>query len=297
MKNLFRFTAMLVFSLILSACGSRVEVPPAHVAKIMTKDGYQENLIPSSKFRLPPCFAYCDRLVLLDTSDKAVKEKLQIFIPEDKLNLDLGVQVTLSLDPTKTEPLFNTLSPVEVDSSTSKIDWEKIYVTYAQQIVLTETREYMSKFSIAEIASSLERVNIDLRDLLSKRIAEKTPFQVRFVGVTDIRYPEIITKAQENAAERRERIQQEEAQLQISKVTLERELQEVRLQRQIELEKAQIEAKSQEIQKEVVDEKVLKLRALQIQQEWVAKWDGKLPEIVVSDGASGGILLNLPAKK
>ena len=297
MKSVFRLACIIFGLALLTACGSRVEVPPAHVAKIMTKDGYQEALISSSKFRLPPCLMYCDRLVLLDTSDKAKKERLQIFIPEDKLNLDLGVQVTLSLDQTKTESLFNTLAPVEVTEDVSKIDWDTIYVTYAQQIVLTETREYMSKFSIAEIASSLERVNIDLRDLLSKRIAEKTPFQVRFVGVTEIRYPEIITKAQENAAERRERIQQEEAQLQISKVTLERELQEVRLQRQIELEKAQIEAKSQEIQKEVVDEKVLKLRALQIQQEWVSKWNGQLPEIVVASDASGGILLNLPAKK
>ena len=26
---------------LLAACGQRVEVPPAHVGKIMTKDGYQ----------------------------------------------------------------------------------------------------------------------------------------------------------------------------------------------------------------------------------------------------------------
>ena len=40
----------------LSACGVKVEVPPAHVGKIMTKDGYQDNLIPTSKFRRPQLF-------------------------------------------------------------------------------------------------------------------------------------------------------------------------------------------------------------------------------------------------
>lgn len=75
--------ALVASALALSACGERVEVPPAHVGKIMTKDGYQDNLIPTSKFRLPPCLAYCDRLVLLDVSDKAYQESMSIFIPED----------------------------------------------------------------------------------------------------------------------------------------------------------------------------------------------------------------------
>ena len=51
----------------LAACGERVEVPPAHIGKIMTKDGYQEQTIPTSKFRLPHCWTYCDKLVLLDS--------------------------------------------------------------------------------------------------------------------------------------------------------------------------------------------------------------------------------------
>ena len=63
------FASRLLFAAataaLLSACGARVEVPPAHVGKIMTKDGYQDTLIPTSKFRLSPCWAYCDRLVLL----------------------------------------------------------------------------------------------------------------------------------------------------------------------------------------------------------------------------------------
>lgn len=43
---------------LVTSCGPKVEVPPAHVGKIMTKDGYQESLVPTSKFRLPWCWAY-----------------------------------------------------------------------------------------------------------------------------------------------------------------------------------------------------------------------------------------------
>lgn len=137
----------------LVGCGSSVEVPPAHVGKIMTKDGYQDNLIPTSKFRLDKCWWYCDRLVLLDVSDKAYQEQLNIFIPDDKLNLGVVVQATLSINPKKTTELFNSLSPSEVDSNLSKIENQQIYRTYASQVIQKEVREYLSKYSIAQIAS------------------------------------------------------------------------------------------------------------------------------------------------
>jgi len=65
---------------------------------------------------------------------------------------------------------------------------------------------------------------------------------VRYLGIADIKYPDVITNAQIAAAERREAIQQEEAELEISKVQLERLLQETRLQRAIDIEIAQASA-------------------------------------------------------
>jgi len=297
MKNwLLRFALITIVALSLSACGERVEVPPAHVGKIMTKDGYREGLRPTSQFRLDFCIVYCDNLILLDVSDKTKRENLTVFIPADKLNLALGVQVTLSLDKKEIEPLFNAIPPSTGQGErVSTIAWDQVYNTYAQQIVLTETREYLSQYSIAEIASSLEKVNADLRDALQARIEERTPFSVRYVGITDITYPDIITQAQENAAERREQIQQEEAQLQISVVKLQRELQEAQLQRQIEVEKAETEAAAQRIQRESVDERVLELRRVENQRLWIERWDGKLPHMV--NGESGAILLQVPADK
>lgn len=283
MKNVVKAFGVIGVAALLSACGDRVEVPPAHVGKIMGQHGYQDNLIPTSKFRLAPCFAYCDRLVLLDVSDKSYTEQLNIFIPQDKLNLGVHVRTTLSVNPNKTVELFNSLSPTEVDSSLSLIASENIYKTYAAQIIQAEVREYLSQFSIGEIASSNEKINADIRERLSKALEKRTPFAVRYVGITNIAYPKIITDAQEKAAERREAIQQEEAQLQISKVKLERELQEARLNRAIEKEKAETEAIAQSTLAASVDSRVLDLRRLEIQKAWVEKWDGKLPVTSMGD--------------
>lgn len=292
-----KFLAAAAIVIGLVGCGQKVEVPPAHYGKVMTKDGYQENVIPTSKFRLDACWTYCDKLVLLNASDQAVQEKMTIFIPEDKLNLDTTIQVTLSVDPKKTESLFSSIPPTDEDGDgIYLIPLRQVYQTYAQQIILAETREYLSTFSIAEIASNLERINNELSVRLTKSLQARSPFMVRYVGLTQVTYPKIITDAQENAAERREKIQQEEAQLAISKVSLERELQETRLRRQIELEKAQIEAQAQRIQREVVDEKVLALRKLENERAWIETWDGKLPNnvTVLGDSKTGQFILNLP---
>lgn len=279
-KNILAATAV---ALLLTACGQKVEVPPAHVGKIMTKDGYQETLIPTSKFRLGKCWAYCDRLVLLDVSDQAYQEALSIFIPEDKLNLDVTIRATLSINPKKTAELFNAIAPTEVSDFVSTIANEQVYRTYASQIIQAEVREYLSKLSISEIASSNEKINADLRAQLGKAIEALTPFSVRFVGITNLKYPKIITDAQESAAERREAIQKEEAQLAISKAQLERELQEARLQRAIDKEKAETEAMSQSVLAQSVDARVLQLRKLENDRAWIEKWNGQLPTTTLGD--------------
>lgn len=269
---------------LLTACGAKVEIPPAHVGKIMTKDGYQEGLIPTSKFRLAACLSYCDRLVMLDISDKAYSESLNIFIPEDKLNLGVTIRATLSINSKKTTELFNTITPTGAsDDKTSTIQNEQVYATYARQIIQAEVREYLSQYSISQIASSNEKINSDLSIRLSKAIEERTPFSVRHVGITDLQYPEIITKAQEAAAERREAIQQEEAQTQVSAARLERELREARLQRAIEKEKAETEALAQATLAASVDSRVLELRKLENQRAWIEKWNGALPTTTLGD--------------
>lgn len=292
MRTIFKTTIIAASVAFLAACGQKVEVPPAHVGKISGKDGYQDNLIPTSKFRLDKCWGYCDRLVVLDIADKAYTENLSIFIPEDQLNLGVTVQATLSINPKKTEELFKAISPTEVDDQLSRIENQKIYQTYATQIVQKEVREYLSKYGISQIASSNEKINAELSVKLAQVIAERTPFNVRFVGITGLKYPEIITKAQEAAAERREAIQQEEAQAKVTEVKLAAQLQEARLQRAIEKEKAETEAESQRVLAVSVDSRVIRLRELEIEKIKAEKWNGALPTYQM--GGNAPVMFNIP---
>lgn len=207
--------------------------------------------------------------------------------------MSIAVRVNLTLDKKGAETLFDALPPQaegELDYLSS-IGRDVAYKTYAQQIIMTETREYLSKYSIAEISSSLEKVNSELRNLLSKSLSARTPFSVRYVGITDIKYPDIITQAQENAATRREEIAQEEARLQVSQVQLERKFKEAQLQRKIDVEKSEADAEADRARAAAITPAVLRLRELENERARIDKWDGAYPKVV--SGEQSGMLLNV----
>ena len=283
----FAMAMILGAATLLAGCGEKVEIPPGHVGKIMTKDGYREGLIPTSKLRLDKCWAYCDRLVIMDNTDKSYVEPMTIFIPADKLNINVDLRATLAVDPVKAEPLFNKLPQVTQGDQLSLISGETIYNTYGKQVLQAELRSYLTQYTISEIASNNEKINTDIQVLLKKVMGAKTPFKVNYAGLTNIKYPQIITDAQENSAKRREMIAQEEASLSVSKVSLDRQLQEAKMQRAIEKEKAETEAQAQRVLAEAVDPRSLRIKELEIQKILAEKWDGGLPQTIMGGSNSG----------
>lgn len=144
------------------------------------------------------------------------------------------------------------------------ISIQTAYATYAGQIIRSEAREYLSQFTIVEIASNRQVINAELAQRLSTIVEQKTPFVVKYAGLADVQYPEVITLAQVEAAKRREQIEQEEAQLEISKITLKRQLQEQQMQRAIDVEKAEAEAEVNRILSKAVTPAYIKYRELEV---------------------------------
>jgi hypothetical protein len=274
MNRIMKTTLIAMLAVGLVGCGQKVEVPAAHIGKVMTKNGYKEGTISTSKFRLDPCFAYCDKLVVLNVADQAVTERMELFMPRDRLNMAFDVRLTIAVNPNAIPELFERIPP-QVTERGDTISIEQAYNVYAAQIIRSEVREYLSTFSIAEIASSREAINTELSARLSKSIQERTPFIVRYVGLADVKFPEVIVRAQENAAERREAIQQEEAQLEIRRVQLERELEEQRMKRAIEVERSLAQAEVARIQGESMTPEYQMYRALDILEQ-LAQSDNKV---------------------
>ncbi len=52
MKNVFKIAGVVMIAMMLQACGERVEVPAATIGKVMGREGYREDVIPTSRFVL-----------------------------------------------------------------------------------------------------------------------------------------------------------------------------------------------------------------------------------------------------
>lgn len=246
MKSFFKVAIAGLMLTTLTACGQLVEVESAHLGKVLTKDGYLEEVIPQRRFRLDPCWApgsVCQRLVVVDVSDRSSVEPLrELFMPEDRLQMDFEVGVTYTVDRTQVDQLFEMMPISEERGSTSRISIENTYDTYVRRIVRTEARNFLTQFKIDDIASNLNTINAQLSSHIREAVESQTPITIRYVGLDSIDYPEVIVKAQQRSAERNEDIRQEQAQLEVSRVRLERELEEERLQRLVDIERAEAAA-------------------------------------------------------
>lgn len=277
MKKLLSLVSMLIMAVMLTGCGQRVTIAPNEVGQIMTPSGYNGNIIETSTFRLDFCGLpgqICDKLVTLDKSDQEVTEDLKLFMPQDKLKMDFSVKLVLAVNPDQYQLLF-TKVPATKDSTGYMIPLSKAYRTYAQQVILKVSREVMAQYKIEEIAANREAVGAQLANRLIDEVREQTPFIVRNASLADVKYPDLITNAQEKAAERREQIATEEAETQKRMIALDREYQETVKQRKIDVEKAAADAEINAIISKSMTKEYVQYKQLEVMSK-LAESDNKV---------------------
>ncbi|WP_444903347.1 SPFH domain-containing protein [Microbulbifer sp. CnH-101-E] len=242
----------------LSACGERVEVPPAHVGKVLTESGYKPEVVPPSKFRLDMCMFYCDKLVTMTIADFGHLEKFKVFMPKDQLNMSFDVRMTGAISREAIDSVFDRIPP-----DNDNISVNRVYGTYAQPVIRDVVRRVVAKYSINEIASSRESLSHELFNEVSKAL-KGTPIEIKRLGLADIQFPKVITQAKERAAERRELIEQEKAQFQIQKIQMERDLEREKMNRAIAREKAIGQKEVNDLLAKSVTDKYLAYRTLEV---------------------------------
>ena len=256
---------------LLTACGDRVAVPPAHVGKVLTKNGYKPENIPPSKFRLDACIWYCDALILAEMADIGMKENFQLFMPKDQLNMSFDIRFTMSMDDSDAsiDSIFSRV-PSESTKDTELSGWAqgiipamKVYRTYGQPVLREVIRTVVAKYAINEVASSRAAINAEVFEAVSEAL-DGTPISVKRLAFADIQFPAVIVEAKVKAAERRAAIQQAEANKQVILVNMQTELEKAKAERAVRREKALAAKEENNIFAESVTEKYLKYKSLEV---------------------------------
>lgn len=267
MKHLQKFAAVSIatVALTLGACSERVEIPPAHKGKILTKNGYKPETVSPSKFRLDWCWWYCDKLVLLEASDVGMKETFRLFMPKDQLNMSFDVRFTMSVrDEQKAiDSIFARIPPSRGKANHQVISTQQIYLTYGQPVLREVARTVMANYSINQVASSREAVSAELVAAIKKAL-QKTPLTVKRAALADVQFPDVITQQKEAAARRRIEIEEQEAKKQIALVRLQTELETAKMERAIRRVRAEAAREENAIYAESVNPDYLAYRRLEV---------------------------------
>ena len=267
-RNIFAAVAMVGA---LAACGERVTVPPAHIGKVLTKNGYHPDNYEPSKFRLPWCWFYCDALMLAELTDTGMKESFRLFMPKDQLNMKFDIRFTMSIrdDEQAIDSLFNRVKPVTDGATLDEYDAhglirsQDVYVTYGQPVLREVIRTIVSKYTINEVASSRPAINAEIYGAVSEAL-KGTPVSVKRLAFADLQFPDVITKAKEIAAERRAAIKQAEAEKQIMLVNTQTALEKAKAERAVRRERALAAKEENAIYAESVTDKYLQYRTLEV---------------------------------
>ena len=84
---------------------------------------------------------------------------------------------------------------------------------------------------------------------------------------------------------------QEEAELEVSRVSLQRQLQEAQLQREIDVEKARADAEADRVRALAITPAVITLRKLENERAMIDKWDGTMPKVQAGGRGDGSMLM------
>ena len=156
-KRPIAVSLVMVSTLSLAGCiGEAVQVPPAYVGKILSKDGFQPGLISPSQFRLPICFFYCDRLIVAESSDfqkrEAFRDDHALYMPRSELAMPFDVRGTFAVrnDDKALQSVFDRI-PASRPRGLLRgkvhgvISQEKLYETYCVAVVRDVVRRIVAR--------------------------------------------------------------------------------------------------------------------------------------------------------
>jgi len=271
MKKLL-INTMLVTALTagLSGCivGEMVKVPPASIGMVLGEKGYQGDLVPPSRFRLPACFLNCDKLSVIEAGDAGMVEQMEVLMPKDRLMLGIDVRFTLALSEDKNQILtvFDRVSPTALPSGNYGTTIQQVYSIYGESVVRNVVRATLSKYSVDEVSNNQEQVSEVLRQNISEAL-KRTPLEIKQFGLADIRYPDTIRQAMEATQERIIAIERADADAQVKIREAQARLEVTRAEREADLLAAQTISDQNVILADGVTPAVLRYMELQVLKE------------------------------
>ncbi len=205
MRRLFITLALAVVLLVV---GCTTRVPAGHIGRVLTPSGWGDEVQPTGNHA---CYGR-DTMYMLDISEKTYCIKMSILC-KDKLNFKFDLNIRCMVDSNNKELLKSAFEKLTPSGENYTIVSQQLYQTYILPVVEPIARVVVGKYKTIEI--------IDNRGIIQQELDEKVKealkgnlMKVDLVTASNLDFPDVITKAQEERAIREVEIETEKAEQQ-----------------------------------------------------------------------------------
>lgn len=195
MKHYLKIAMLVIVALVASGCTDYKTVPPAHVGKILGKDGYKKGaLLQPGNHNIGHEWRIANQLVLVDLSLNTFNEPMTMILADkQKLTFDVKVKTRINrADQSKLDGMFNIITP----DGRNTISLAIVYAKYGRDLARVVAREVVSPYTLEEIQTNFAEISKQIDARLSIRF-EGTPLILELATMGNIGYPETYTQAVE----------------------------------------------------------------------------------------------------
>ena len=202
---------LLIAAMAFTFTGCYEQVPAGTKGKILGESGWQPEVYPPSRVWLTELLTQTpEKMYLMQTTTKKYSQPIKVLLA-DKLTLEATVVFRGRIAGTDdvVNALFNDL-----EMNDNIVTTDEVYNVYGRMIVLNTAREVLSKYNIDNINTNYKRITVELFQAIQPKL-KGLPIEISDVTIGNIKYPQIVTDAIEQAKERRMAIEKAAAQAQI----------------------------------------------------------------------------------
>lgn len=247
----------IIFIILITIISSFKSVPTGFVG-IKTQFGKVQNTVIQEGLNLK--IPYIEKIVLMDCKTKKIE------VTSESSSKDLQtVKVTIAVNYNVNKEVASKLYK-EVG-----IDYENIIISPAMQ---ESIKSVMAQYTAEQLITNRAEVSALTQEALFNKTHSRG-FDITEFNITNIDFSDSFDQAIEAKAVKQQEVEAAKA-----------ELEKQRIQNEKEVSVAEKDAKVMELRNNQITDKTLQLKALEVKEQLVNKWDGKLPSTSLGDGTS-----------
>ena len=204
---------------------------------------------------------YIEKIVLIDCRTQKCEYTMEASSKDLQKVTNIKIALNYNVDKTKANQLYKDVG----------VDFKSVII---EPTIFESVKQGMSQYTAEQLITERSAVSNVIVKLLEERLSSKGII-VTALNITDLNF-----SAEFDAAIEKKQITEQQTQ------QAKYELEKAKVENEKKVENAKAEAEVMSLQNSQITEQTLRLKELEIQEEFIEKWNGVMPTTMLNDDIS-----------